>query len=293
MRWILTDDVEDELPPDWSDLVHEAVNFVQQEGEKARAAAQAEGKAHKEVEEAFLDAVHKAIGKRKRVWANASHALAAASDGKCWYCEKRQARSDMPVDHFRPKGRVHEAADHSGYWWLAFDWRNLRLSCTYCNSRRRDVKTGRVGGKQDYFPVIEPPQRQTCATDPEDRPLLLDPALDGDTRLLTFLTNGFPSPSNNDEEHDDHKRAVRSIELYHLDHSALVRERKDLARRIRELVEDGQKAVQKGDDVGRRAKKKELLKLARQRAELSSAARVYLGVYRNLPWVQEIFEHEL
>jgi uncharacterized protein (TIGR02646 family) len=293
MRWIIADDVEDELPANWADLVDEAVNFVQQEGQKARDAALAEGKPQQEVEEAFLGAVHKAVGKRARVWAKASDALASASNDKCWYCEKRQGRSDMPVDHFRPKGRVHEAGNHSGYWWLAFDWRNLRLSCTYCNSRRRDVKTGKVGGKQDYFPIFEPPLRQACATDPNDRPALLDPTVDGDARLLTFLLNGFPSPTSAEKEHDDHNRALRSIELYHLDHTTLVRERKELARHIRQLVEEGQKADQEGDQEGRRAKKKELLKLARRQAELSSAARVYLGAFRNIAWVQEIFDRDL
>src|SRR5260370_29254202 len=46
--------------------------------------------------------------------------LERLSDGKCWYCESREDRSDNPVDHFRPKGRVAECEDHEGYWWLAF-----------------------------------------------------------------------------------------------------------------------------------------------------------------------------
>lgn len=293
MRWIIADDVEDELPADWGELVDEAVTFVQQEGQAAKNAALSEGKSPQEAEEAFLTAIHKAVDKRARVWGKAADALAAASNDKCWYCEKRQVRSDMPVDHFRPKGRVHEAGQHPGYWWLAFDWRNLRLSCTFCNSRRRDVRTGKVGGKHDYFPILEPPPRQAGATDPHDRPALLDPTVDGDARLLTFLVNGFPSPASVEEGNADHQRALRSIELYHLDHTKLVRERKELARRIRQLVEEGQKADQEGDDDGRRAKKKELLKLARRQAELSSTARVYLGAFRSIPWVQEIFDRDL
>lgn len=293
MRYILNDDVELDLPGDWDHLVAEARQFVADRAELARSAALAEGRSAEEAEVAALIALHRAVERRSRVWAAASPALTAASEGKCWYCEKRQDRSDKPVDHFRPKGRVQGAAGHPGYWWRAFDWRNLRLSCTYCNSRRRDVTTGRVGGKQDFFPVIEPPPRQQVEGDADDRPKLLDPLIDEDTKQLTFLTNGFPAPVDQDPASEARGRALCSIELYHLDHSSLVRERKQIAMDIRDLVAAGQDAVETGDTEGRKQAKKELIKRARHKAELSSAARVYLGAYKTLPWVQEIFDRDL
>ncbi len=292
MRWILADDVEDELPGDWDDVVAAAISSVEQKAQKAREAAQAKGKTAEEVEEACRVGRQNAIGKSGKVWSRASAALRSASDGKCWYCEKKPSRSDMPVDHFRPKASVHGAAEHTGYWWLAFEWQNFRLSCTFCNSRRRDVVTGLTGGKQDYFPILEPPSRQFSATDADDRPMLLDPLVDSDTKLLSFHPNGRSAPSNDDKEHDDHLRAETSIELYHLNHSAIVRERKTLARQIRQLVEEGEKAVAAGDDHTRRLRKKDIVKLTRCKAELSTAARFYLGTYRNLPWVEEIFERD-
>ncbi|HEX8381818.1 MAG TPA: hypothetical protein VF592_00440 [Sphingomonas sp.] len=293
MRYILNDDVELDLPHDWDDRVEEARTFVSDKADEARSAALGEGQSAEDAERAALKALHKAIEKRSRVWAAASPALAAASDEKCWYCEKRQDRSDKPVDHFRPKGRVNGAAGHPGYWWRAFDWRNLRLSCTYCNSRRRDVKTGRVGGKQDYFPVIEPPLRQQMEDDADDRPKLLDPLIDEDTKQLTFLTNGFPAPVDEDADSEARERALCSIDLYHLDHTSLVRERKQIAIDIRTLVAAGQDAIEAGDAEGRKRAKKELIKKARHKAELSSAARIYLGAYKTLPWVQEIFDRDL
>src|SRR3954447_3584099 len=93
------------------------------------------------------------INKGGDVWRDAGRAAARLTAGRCWYCDMRQVRSDMPVDHFRPKGRVAEEKSHPGYWWLAFDWKNFRYSCTFCNSRRVDVDSGSEGGKQDHFPL--------------------------------------------------------------------------------------------------------------------------------------------
>ncbi len=293
MKYILADDVELDLPQDWDDRVADARRFVDDRAAAARSQALAEGATAEEADRAALKALHEAVNSRSAVWALASAALAKASESKCWYCEKREDRSDKPVDHFRPKGRVHGANGHPGYWWKAFDWRNLRLSCTYCNSRRRDVETGHIGGKQDYFPVIEPPPRQHAEGDPEDRPELLDPLVDEDTKQLTFLTNGFPAPANEDVTSESNARARCSIKLYHLDHSSLVRERKQIAMDIRELVKEGQKAVANGDREARSRVKKALIRKARHKAELSTAARVYLGAYKSHPWVQEIFDRDL
>src|ERR1043166_3748097 len=41
---------------------------------------------------------------------------------KCAYCETQAtAGFDWDVEHFRPKGRVLERADHPGYYWLAYE----------------------------------------------------------------------------------------------------------------------------------------------------------------------------
>ena len=193
MRFILQDEVCDHLPPDWDERVAEAKAYVEGEVAEARARAVAAGKSPSETEEIALEARHKAINAKSDVWHAAKDALRLASHGKCWYCESRQDRSDMPVDHFRPKNRVLEAPGHPGYWWLAFDWRNYRYSCTYCNSKRRDIEGGTEGGKRDHFPVIPPPPHAWCDTDPQDRAKLLDPTDDSDTKLLTFLAKRVSS----------------------------------------------------------------------------------------------------
>lgn len=81
---------------------------------------------------------------------------------KCAYCETPIDGFPGDAEHFRPKGRVrdmraddsleivksvdedNEEIDHPGYFWLAYNWKNLLPSCELCN---------RYGGKKDLFPV--------------------------------------------------------------------------------------------------------------------------------------------
>lgn len=109
--------------------------------------------------------------------------------GKCAYCESRIVGSQPgDIEHFRPENKVTDEdrrdimimADdgttvaHPGYYWLAYDWRNLLYACADCN-RPSSFKTGGVlVGKWDKFPV-----RGQHASRPGDEaseaPLLLNP----------------------------------------------------------------------------------------------------------------------
>ncbi|MGO8793101.1 MAG: hypothetical protein ACLQVL_37795 [Terriglobia bacterium] len=291
MRFILQDDVSDRLPRNWDDLVNKAKAYVEAEVATERAKAVAAGKSPEEIEKLTLAARHKAINARSSVWRAAAEALGAASYEKCWYCECRQERSDMPVDHFRPKNNVLGEVDHPGYWWLAFDWKNYRYSCTYCNSMRRDVEGGTSGGKHDYFPIIPPPPHARCETDPKDRAKLLDPTDDDDTKLLTFLPNGFPRPAKDDPVSID--RVLESVRLYHLDHRPLVNRRKRIADEISQHVNEANAAFAIHNDTGYKLHKTEVIKRVRANADFSTAARVYLQAYRTYQWVEEILGRDL
>jgi hypothetical protein len=87
---------------------------------------------------------------------------------KCAYCESRFTRYKGDAEHYRPKGSVkfkgangkfpYATCDvpdpqqggvprtiiHPGYFWLAYDWRNLIPACPMCNSGQ---------GKNDRFDV--------------------------------------------------------------------------------------------------------------------------------------------
>jgi hypothetical protein len=117
--------------------------------------------------------------------------------GRCAYCEMpiRDFLNGGDVEHFRPKGGIANADDtpilwrddqglpildaqsrvqhHPGYFWLAYDWRNLLPSCRGCN---QPFKPGEKKlGKHNRFPVEgrHAQQRHEVAT---ERPLLIHPA---------------------------------------------------------------------------------------------------------------------
>lgn len=104
--------------------------------------------------------------------------LIAAQNGKCAYCEVIVPRpyADAHIDHWRPKGAVRQTKDDTpqrpGYYWLAYDWSNLLLSCLFCN---RD-------NKKTFFPLADTSARAInhhYPLDPEE-PLLIKPDSDVD-----------------------------------------------------------------------------------------------------------------
>lgn len=127
--------------------------------------------------------------------------------GKCAYCESFYA-STAPVDveHYRPKGAVHEDASHPGYWWLAMDWDNLLPSCIDCNRKRKQVvpklsaklltllEESRgfshgvvmLAGKKDSFPLLGSRAATESSPIVTEYPLLLDPCRDAPEEHLQF-----------------------------------------------------------------------------------------------------------
>jgi hypothetical protein len=167
--------------------------------------------------------------KRSDTWAAPAlvQALRDVVGNKCWYTEVPLEGADPNVDHFRPKGAVREVdselkpteATSPGYWWLAFDYRNYRLSSMHANQRRVDEHT--EGGKWDFFPVrgFRPPEQTDWAAIIEDH-LVLDPCSSSDVALLWFDPNGAPCFSQwrtGAGTPEDQERVRVTIWLYHLD----------------------------------------------------------------------------
>jgi uncharacterized protein (TIGR02646 family) len=125
-------------------------------------------------------------------WVAFRAAFDAFSHGKCWYVECRNPGTDDDIDHFRPKAGIYEDQYHPGYYWLAFEWTNLRLSCHRANRLRVNPETGETGGKAGHFPLVNPAAR---AWGPHDDwrlevPALLDPTDPRDPAMLSFKPNG-------------------------------------------------------------------------------------------------------
>lgn len=242
----------------------------------------------------------KFINNKSGIWKALKPNLEKLSDNKCWYCESRERRSDRSVDHYRPKNNVADI-DHGGYWWLAFRPDNYRLSCTYCNSRRKNREGDKTGGKADYFPVWDE-NRRVCKEEDDanckhEDPLLLDPCKRSDVVLLWFNEDGWAVPkySKNDSLHA-HKRAEVSIEFYHLNEKEVKEARQAVVQEIKGLVDEGDYYFQDFLDGEPNAERgisgiiSRLEKLQQPDAEYSALARAAILGFRkkHREWLEAI-----
>ncbi|HEV2417041.1 MAG TPA: hypothetical protein VGX94_04505 [Terriglobia bacterium] len=268
-----------QIPPGWQGRADQALADLRNEVAQAEAAAHATGGDAVAARKAAIAAGLNQTP-RQKLWGDLKPHLSALSNGKCWYSESRNPMSDKNVDHFRPKGRVEEDPTHEGYWWLAFTPQNFRYASQWCNQRRVDGAHGTSGGKSDHFPILANGVRARREGDDlqlED-PELLDPIDPDDWKLLTFLPDGYPTPTR-PAGTDEHLRAAKSIETYHLHCEPLVNGRQAVAGTIKRIVEDLERLRPKIDDPQVRATFKsrhvDLLRAIHPDSEYSAAARAY------------------
>jgi hypothetical protein len=268
---MLIDILELELPKDWTQDAEKALEEIAALNPAERA---------------------EAINKKAELWSRLKPALAKLSHDKCWYSESKNVGSDNAVDHFRPKNNVKGTAKfpladgHPGYWWLAFDYKNYRYACTFCNSARKDEE-GVSGGKQDYFPLLNEASRAKSKQDDldEELPLLLNPTDPADINALWFDEDGSakPRPREEGEAEEMYKqweeRVQESIRLYHLDHPKFREERRILAKRVKECADEADKwllKVKQGkDDAALKeynSKLRALIRLVSPKSEYSRTA---------------------
>lgn len=302
MHYIDLDLVDLDLPDDWDETVRKANEYVSAKIEAATTTSTAKtisdgmniNEARVYIQKEKDKARKKAIGD-KNIWSNLSDLLSKLSNGKCWYCETKEDRSDNPIDHFRPKNKVAECDGHPGYYWLAFDWRNYRYACTYCNSRRIDINTD--GGKHDHFPLLPPEIWNMCDTDSNvEKPKLLDPCDIEDNSLLTFNIHGKACAINDDESSEEYIRADTSIKLYHLNKKSTCRERKVIYQTVNRLVSTINTLIDQDIDGNKeqiKSNKKQLMNMIRYACpdtKFNSTAKTYLRIYRDQGWVMDILE---
>ena len=118
--------------------------------------------------------------------------LGAPFFGKCVYCESNiDINHPGDIEHWRPKNRVTDASGraievetedgntvrHPGYYWLAYEWRNLLFSCIDCNRPSTAKTHGRRIGKWDQFPVRDF-RANGIGEERHERPILLNPLED-------------------------------------------------------------------------------------------------------------------
>ncbi len=114
---------------------------------------------------------------------------------KCWYSECSLEGSYGDVDHFRPKNISTDEKGNiileDGYWWLAYDYLNYRLSCEKSNRNFGD------GGKNDIFP-LKPGTLPASQGNNNDIPVLLDPCVNSDVAIIDCNEAGEIVPLSTD-----------------------------------------------------------------------------------------------
>lgn len=276
MRHIDIDLLEQKIPDEWKQRARKAYKAVK----NANTAKERSEK----------------IDEYSSLWKELKALLKEISHGKCWYCESSSHRILGDVDHLRPKNKIkhyrnYNGPEHKGYWWLAFEWKNYRYACELCNRLNRDHTTGIVGGKGSYFPLLDESRRVYDECNPfqllQEIPLLLDPTVEIDTFLITFLEDGSAQPASDDP--DEKIRAEASIRLYHLNHFDLKeRRRLNICHVVHDKVKDADKfywyyTKDKKDIAAREAYSgaiKDLKYMISAQAEYSAAARAILKLYR-------------
>ena len=121
----------------------------------------------------------------ERIYKAVKRELEACHHGKCCYCEMlfddHKPYAYSYVEHWRPKSSSRQALGERriwpGYYWLAYSWDNLLLSCAFCNLK-----------KSDLFPLAYPAARARHhgMGVADETPGILKP--DGDKDLCEHIT---------------------------------------------------------------------------------------------------------
>ena len=143
---------------------------------------------------------------KRRIYAHSEvyEALRDAQHNKCCFCEQRLRAGD--IEHFRPKAAVSQGVGHPvinpGYYWLAYEWTNLFLCCSHCNSRC----------KGNFFPLLRLEDRARDHHDDiaGERPLLINPAILNPEEHIEFHRD-IPITLN------ESQAGTKTIEVMHLD----------------------------------------------------------------------------
>ena len=243
----------------------------------------------------------KIISENSGHWSAIKKDLANFSKDKCWYSERKLTETEMEVDHFRPKGKV-EGIEHSGYWWLAFDYRNFRLSSSTVNKKRKNTfssDSDDVFGKGTLFPLENETSR---VVDPQvkidhhtlqlggEQPFLLDPLVNGDNLYLDFnFQEGLVIEAVDLQDGQVEKlRARMSIDIYYLNSSVLLQMRQQIAKNLNNLLSDVKELVQKKNEnpdeftpTKIRSKFKLIVDMVAEDAEFSSFSKSFLASRRH------------
>ena len=106
---------------------------------------------------------------------------------KCAYCEKDIRNEDKHIEHYRPKSR---------YYWLAYSWDNLLLSCGKCNrfkgAKFLTKKSSNLYANESFNDI----HNLGFKYDLEEYPMIINPEKDDVLEDIIFDKNAIISSNN-------------------------------------------------------------------------------------------------
>lgn len=198
---------------------------------------------NKLMNEAVLAKKYELIDEYSHVWSTRRKLFFDFSNNKCWYSEALVVNQDCELEHFRPKKHVI-GEKKFGYWWLAFNIYNYRLSSSMVNKKRKSWITEQVVGKGCEFPLINPEDRvrdplQTVGRDlslGNELPVIFDPCSKSDVEKISYSLEGKVIPAVELEE-EDAQRLKNSTKILNLDSSRCVLRRQKVSERLERMIQ--------------------------------------------------------
>ena len=213
--------------------------------------------------------------------------------GKCVYCESNVAANHPgDIEHWRPKNRVTDetgrtieietedrtTVPHPGYYWLAYEWRNLLFACVDCNRPSTAKTPGRRIGKWDQFPVRRFRARK-MGEELRERPMLVNPVEEDPAAHLKVDDIGVMIAKTD--------RGQKCIDIFGLNaREALLDARRECIEntksRIQSMILEMLMASQQHDKEGAMRKLAEKVKkIESGAAPYSACGRLVLREYKN------------
>ena len=158
--------------------------------------------------------------------------------GKCAYCESTVERGEAIVDLLRPRTSalgLEKEFNPDHYWWLAYRWQNLHLTCSECAY----LKGTKFPVDGDRAPLPVPPPDRHVPEAPaaawidalnSEKRLLVDPCADEIGKHLTMGSDGKLAAVS--------RRGAATIEIIGLNRGDLVAARREHAQWVREKLDE-------------------------------------------------------
>jgi len=124
--------------------------------------------------------------------------LSKIYNNKCAFCENdTTAGASLQVEHYRPKAKVTEVKNHSGYYWLGYVWSNLLYACSKCNRSKANFFPLKSSGKRVESPSLVASGEldyEKSKSDYKDyldeNPLIINPEITDPREHIKFLSDG-------------------------------------------------------------------------------------------------------